>query len=215
MNPKAPSRRILALLAAALAAAPLAADTVRNHFDTDASMRPPGFFDFVVLAGSAPARWLVLADPNPPSAPNRVAQVELKRPADSIAAAVRRNYAFQDGSVSTYLKRGGSQAGMVLRLAGEKDFLLLLVDTLTGEAVLSSYRGGKPAELGRGRATFEREWEKFSVAAQGADLTVLFNDQKLFEAKDPKPAPGKTGLAAAGPGEADFDEFVLEFPPAR
>lgn len=215
MNVKAPSPRILVLLAAVLAAAPLAADTVRNHFDTDASMRAPGFFDFVVLAGSGPARWLVLADPNPPSAPNRLAQVELKRSADSVAAAVRRNYAFQDGSVSTYLKRGGSLAGMVLRLADEKDFLLLLVDTRTGETVLSSWRGGKPAELGRGHATFGRDWEKFSVAANGADLAVLFNDQKLFDAKDPKPATGKTGLVAAGPGEADFDEFVLEFPPAR
>jgi hypothetical protein len=39
---------------------------------------------------------------------------------------------------------------------------------------------------------------------------VLFNDEKLFEAKDPKPATGKTGLAAAGPGEASFDEFVIE-----
>ena len=76
--------------------------------------------------------------------------------------------------------------------------------------MLSAYRDGKATELGRGHAALERAWEKFSVSAAGPTLSVSFNDQKLFEAKDPKPASGETGLAAAGPGEASFDEFVIE-----
>jgi hypothetical protein len=199
----------LLLVAAALAAAPVAAETVRNHFDSDTAMRVPGFFDFVVMGAPGPARWLILTDLNPPSAPNRLSQVNTKRPDDSIAAAVRRNYIFQDGSVSTYVKRGGSRAGLLLRMAGEQDFLVLLVDP-AGDAVLSSYRGGKATELGRGHAGVGREWEKFAVVASGASLTVLFDDAKLFEAKDPKPVAGKTGLVAAGPGDASFDEFILE-----
>ncbi|HEY1435304.1 MAG TPA: hypothetical protein VGG65_08000 [Thermoanaerobaculia bacterium] len=205
------SLRFAALAAAALAAVPLTAETVRNHFDTDSPMRVPGFFDFFVLGQPGPARWLILTDLNPPSAPNKLSQVEAKRPADSIAAAVRRNYVFQDGSVSTYVKRGGSRAGLLLRMADEKNFLVLLVDAGSGDAVLTSYRDGKAAELGRGRAPLSREWEKFAVTAKGPSLTVLFNDQKIFEAADPKPATGKTGLAAAGPGDASFDEFILEF----
>jgi len=203
--------RLSCLAAAAAAAAPLAADTVRNHFDTDTAMRVPGFFDFAVLGAPGPARWLILTDLNPPSAPNRLAQVNTKRPDDSIAAAVRRNYVFEDGSVSTYVKRGGSRAGLLLRMAGEKDFLVLLVDTNSGDVVLSSCRDGKLSELGRGRTKLDREWEKFAVVAKGPSLTVLFDDQKLFEAKDPKPVTGKTGLVAAGPGDASFDEFILEF----
>ena len=205
-------RRALPLLFAGLllAAAVPAAEVVRNHFDMDSIGRPPGFFDLVVLGAPGPAHWLILADPNPPSAPNRLAQVERNRPADSIAAAMRRSYVFQDGTVSTYLKRGGGLAGLILRLADEKDFLVLLVDAGSGDAVLSSYRDGKATELGRGHARLDRGWEKFSVIASGPALTVLFNDQKLFEARDPKPVTGKTGLAAAGPGEASFDEFVLE-----
>ena len=196
-----------------LAAGHGAAETIRNHFDTDSMMRAPGFFDLVVLGPNpAPARWLVLADPNPVSAPNRLAQVELKRPVDSIAAAVRRTYAFEDGQVTAFLRQGGSREGLLLRMADEKNYLVLMVDTATGEAVLSSWRDGKPSELGRGRATFARNWEKFGVAAHGAALTVTFNDQKLFEAADPHPVTGRTGLVAAGPGEASFDEFVLEFP---
>ena len=213
MNRRRPIFGALGLAAAALAAAAASAETVRNHFDTDSPMRPPGFFDSVVLGAPGPARWLVLTDPNPPSTPNRLAQVERDRPADSIAAVLRRNYVFQDGTVSTYVKRGGSRAGLLLRVAGEKDFLVLLVDTGTGESVLMSHRDGKAAELGRGRANLGREWEKFTVTAAGPSITVLFDDQKLFDAKDPKPVTGKTGLAAAGPGEASFDEFVLEFTP--
>lgn len=205
--------RLCLLLATAVAsaAAPLSAETVRNHFDTDSPMRVPGFFDFVVLGASGPARWLILTDLNPPSAPNRLSQVNEKRPDESIAAAIRRNYVFQDGSVSTHVKRGGSRAGLLLRMAGEKDFLVLLVDPASGDTVLTSYRDGKGTELGRGHAALGREWEKFSVAANGPALTVSFNDQKIFEAKDPKPVTGKTGLVAAGPGDASFDEFILEF----
>src|SRR5262252_1450635 len=81
--------RFLPVLAfAALLAPPSArAEKIRNHFDSDTIMRPPGFFDLLVLGAPAPAKWLVLTDPNPPSAPNRLAQVDTKRPADSIAAA--------------------------------------------------------------------------------------------------------------------------------
>ncbi len=202
----------LALLLAGLLAATsaLAGEGVRNHFDTDTAGRPPGFFDLVVLGTPGPARWLILTDLNPPSAPNKLSQVNQGRPADSIAAAIRRSYVFQDGTVSTYIKRGAGFEGLILRMTDEKNFLVLLVDSGSGDAVLSSYHDGKATELGRGRARMERGWEKFSVVAAGPALTVSFNDQKLFEAKDPKPATGKTGLAAAGPGEGSFDEFVLE-----
>jgi hypothetical protein len=203
---------LLLVLGLASVAAPLSAEKVRNHFDSDALMRPPGFFDFVVV-GSAPARWLVLGDPAPPSIPYRLGQVETKRPDNSIAIAVRRTYAFQDGTVTTFVKRGGSQAGLVLRMAGEKDFVVLLADMRTGAVRLLSYRGGQATELGHGNAVFGRDWEKFGVVAEGPSLKVLFGDQPLFEAKDPRPEAGKTGLAAAGPGEASFDDFILEFTP--
>ena len=120
-------------------------------------MREPGFFDLVVLGAPGQARWLILTDLNPPSAPNRLAQVEPDRPADSIAAAVRRNYAFQDGTVSTFVKQGAGRAGLMLRMAGEKDFLVLLVDAASGEAVLSSYRDGKrPSSGGAARSSSAR-----------------------------------------------------------
>lgn len=196
-----------------LATVPLNAETVRNHFDADSIVRPPGFFDFLVLEAPGKARWLVLSDRNPPSTPNKLSQVERGRPADSIAAAVRRNYAFQDGTVSTYIRQGSGRAGLILRMAGEKVFLLLLVDTASGEMVLTSYRDGKAAEIGRGRVPLARTWEKYSVNASGPKLSVFFNDEKQFDAVDPRPVSGRTALVAAGDAEASFDEFVLEFEP--
>ncbi len=203
------------LLLAALASAALPAETLRNHFDTDGIMRPPGFFDFAVLGAPGAARWLILSDLNPPSAPNCVSQTEAARPTDSIAAALRRNQVFQDGAMSTFVKRGPGRAGLLLRTVDEKNFLVVLADTGTGEAVLWSYRDGKPSELGRGRSPFERGWEKLGVTASGPKVAVLVNDQKLFEAADPRPAAGRTGLATAGPGSARFDEFVIEAADAR
>jgi hypothetical protein len=201
---------VVVSLALVTLAGALPAETLRNHFDTDTIMRPPGFFDFAVLGAPGAARWLILSDRNPPSAPNCLSQTESARPGDSIAAALRRNQVFQDGTIRTFVKGGASRAGLLLRMADEKNFLALLADTGTGEAVLWSYREGKPSELGRGRAAFVRGWEELGVTASGPKLTVLFNGQKLFEAADPRPAAGRTGLATAGPGEARFDEFVIE-----
>ena len=192
-----------------LCAAPSRAEKIRNHFDSDSVMRGPGFFDPVILGAPGPARWLILTDPNPPSAPNRLVQVQKSRPADSIAAVLRRNSAFQDGTVSTFVKQGSGREGLILRMRDEKDFLVLLVEA-SGEVVLSAYTGGASKELGRGRVTFARPWEKFSVTASGPALSVFFNDTKLFEASDPHPASGRTGLAAVGPGESSFDEFVID-----
>jgi len=200
----------LLLAALLLSAGTLRAERVRNHFDADTIDRTPGFFDFAVLVAPGAARWLILSDPNPPSTPNVLQQVDPSRPADSVAAAIRRNYAFRDGTVSTFVRRGPGRAGMILRMANDRNFLVLLVDTATGATVLTSYRNGKAAELGRGQASLARSWEKFTVSASGPALSVLFDDRKLFDAANPNPVEGRTGLATAGPGMAAFDEFILE-----
>jgi hypothetical protein len=201
--------------ALAVAFAPgAAAEQLRSHFDADSLMRPPGFFDFVVLGEAGKARWLVLTDANPPSAPNRVAQVEPKLSAGSIAAALRRNATFQDGTVSTFVRRGPGHAGMVVRMKDEKTFLLLIADTTTGEVVLSSWAGGKSSEIGRGQTEFANPWQKLAVRLNGPEVAVSFGDKAVFDAKDPKPQAGRAGLATEGPGEASFDEFVLDPTPA-
>ncbi len=205
----------IALVALGVAPATARAEKIRNHFDSDTMMRPPGFFDLVVLgtpsaAGSAgEPKWLVLVDKNPPSAPNKLAQVNARRPEDSIAAALRRNVSFQDGTVSTYVKKGAGREGLILRMKDDKNFLALLVDP-SGDVVLSAWAGGKPTELGRASKPLERPWEQYTVKADGPQLTVSFNDERLFDARDPHPVAGRTGLAAVGPGEASFDEFVID-----
>src|SRR5262245_16948071 len=201
---------LLATLFLALSSADAPAEDIRNHFDSDSILRPPGYFDLIVLGAPGKSRWLVLTDMTPPSAPNRLVQTETQRPDDSIPAAVRRTYTFQDGTATTMIKKGGTgKAGLLLRMADEKDYLLLLVDTATGDLALSSTVGGKSTELGKGKITFERLWEKFGVTAAGPSLTVPFNEPKVFQASDPKPASGRVGVAAAGPGEVSFDELIL------
>jgi hypothetical protein len=93
------------LLGFGIAAAPFAvfAETWRSHFDSDGPSRPPGFFDFVVLGEAYPANWMVLADRNPPSAPNQVTQTFVSRPEGSIA--VRRS--------AQRLVSGRERAGLV------------------------------------------------------------------------------------------------------
>jgi hypothetical protein len=205
--------RFLALAGAFAAAFPLptVGDELRNHFDSDAMMRAPAFFDLVVLGDtSGEAKWLILVDKNPPSAPNTLVQTNKNRPAGSIAAALRRNVALQDGSVSTFVKKVPGQAGLVLRLVDAKNFLLLLADTWSGELVLTKYADGKPTELGRGgQGAFARGWEQIGATLAGPSVAVSVNEKKIFEATDPKPASGRVGVATMGPGDASFDELKI------
>jgi hypothetical protein len=182
----------------------------RNHFDADAAMRPPAFFDFQVLGRDSRANWLVLSDHNPPSAPNQLTQTVASRLDGSIAVALRRGVNLQNGSVSVALKRLPSRAGLVLRMANDKDFLVLLLDGHTGDARLAAYRDGAESELARGRATIERDWGILEVSLSGATIAARWNQKPLLQGTDPHPAAGRVGVATEGSGNASFDEFVID-----
>ena len=173
-------------------------------------MRPPAFFDFVEVGAPGASDWVVTADFNPPSAPNVVVQTVANRPAASIAVAIRRNISFQDGRWSIALKKGSVRSGILFRMASEKDFLVLLVDSPSGDARLVSYRGGKPVELARGQAVSDMDWGELTIEASGADVKATWAGKPLLSAKDPAPKAGRAGMATAGFGNAAFDEFVLE-----
>jgi len=61
-------------------------------------------------------------------------------------------------------------------------------------------------------ASIEQHATALAVSHQGQfpAVTVSFNGQKLFDATDPGPVSGRIGVATAGPGEASFDEFLIE-----
>ncbi|MGH9399036.1 MAG: hypothetical protein ACRD00_01615 [Thermoanaerobaculia bacterium] len=205
--------RLLGLLAlgpALAAPAQTPGPMIRNHFESDAVMRAPGFFDFAELSAPGPAEWIVFADQNPPSPPNQLTQTAANRPADSIAVAIRRNVSFRDGQLSVALRRASGRGGILLRMSSEKDFLVLLVDSASGDARLVSYRGGKASELSRGQAGFERDWGVLTIHASGEEVRAFWEGKPLFSGKDPMPSIGRTGLATAGPGHAAFDEFILQ-----
>jgi hypothetical protein len=201
---------VLGVLALTLVAAMSSAQRVRNHFDTDALFQPPAFFDFATLGSPGPATWKVLTAANIPSLQNYLGQVVPDRPAGSIAVALRRNVQYEDGTWSVAIQRGEGHAGIVFRLADEANFRVLLVDTKSGDARLSVYGKGKPAELARGQAKLDRDWSFLSIAANGSHIIAKWNDHPLLEATDPSPIAGRAGVATAGPGIVGFDEFILD-----
>lgn len=208
----------LCVFLAAAALAQTSSEKLRNHFDSDAQMRAPAYFDFKVLIAPGEADWIVTSEQNPPSAPNIVAQTFADRSKDSIAVAVRRNVVLRDGRLSIAMRRNGGRGGILFRMTGEKDFLVLLVDSFSGDSQLISYRGGKPTEIARGQAVFEQDWGVLDIDAKGADIKARWGGKDgklLFSAKDPAPASGRAGMATAGPGNAAFDEFLIEPAPEK
>jgi hypothetical protein len=195
---------------AAGAAAQAVGGVIRNHFDSDAPLREPAFFDFAVLGVPGRADWMVTSDMNPPSAPNDVSQTIQDRPEGSIAVALRRNVSLRDGRLSIALKQMAGRSGMVFRMTGEKDFLALLVNLASGDARLVSYRNGKPTELAGGKVGFVTGWGVLEVTLHDAEIRTAWGGKPLFLAKDPAPAAGRVGMATSGPGAVTFDEFIIE-----
>lgn len=202
------------LLLVAAAGAAQGPEKLRNHFDSDGLLREPAFFDFQVLGPAlgiaGEADWKVLGGFNPPSAPNHVSQVMPRRSADSIAAAFRRNASFRDGAWTVSLQKGRGRGGIVFRMAGEGDFLVLLVDLATGEARLSSWRKGQATDLAKGTGKISNEWSVLKISATGPRISAEWDGKPLLEATDPSPAAGKSAMATAGPGVVSFDEFLLD-----
>lgn len=204
----------LGLCLLTLLASPAVAEKMRNHFDSDAPLRPPAFFEFAILGAPGGAEWMVLTDHNPPSAPNQVTQTYIERPVGSIAAALRSNLRLRDGTLSVGMKKGSGTGGLVLRMSDEKDFLLLLVDLATGDVRLSSSRDGRLSELARGKAIMDQQWGILSISIEGPKLEARWNEKAVLAATDPRPAEGRAGLATTGPGTVAFDEFVIDKPSA-
>ncbi len=202
----------LGALALALLFPPVAArgEKLRNHFDSDAVMREPAFFDFVVLHSPGEAQWKVVAEFNPPSAPNGISQVLASRPADSIAVALRRNAVLRDGALSLGIKRAAGTGGLVFRMADEKNYLAILIDPVTGKARLLQSRAGKTMELAHGTSGTPRQWGILAVELAGPRVIATWEGKPLLEAQDAAPAAGRSGVATAGPGIMTFDEFVID-----
>jgi hypothetical protein len=203
---------LTAVLAALAGPAALAApEKVRNHFDSDAPFRPPAFFELVELGSQFGAEWTVIADENPPSTPNVVSQTFLKRPPNSIAAALRRNVRLTDGILSVGIKKLSGHAGLVFRVTDDRSgFLALLVDPVAGDASLTRWDKGRSTELAHGRVTTDGPWGTLVVKLAGEKVTATWNGVQFLEATGAPAVEGRTGIATAGPGLATFDEFVIE-----
>ena len=90
-------------------------------------------------------------------------------------------------------------------MAGEKDFLALLVDLATGDARLSAYRAGRATELAKGTAKIASEWGVMKIGAAGSKISAEWDDKPLMQAVDRNLTTGHCGMATAGPGLVSFD----------
>ena len=124
------------------------------------------------------------------------------RPDDSIAVALRRNSAFRDGvwSLVAAPRRSG-RGGIVFRMAGEKDFLVLLLDLATGDArLLRLPRWHARRSSAKATAKFGSEWGVLAISAAGPKISAEWDGQAAPAGDRSEPVAGRSGMATAGPG---------------
>ncbi|MBN2489218.1 MAG: hypothetical protein JXQ29_00010 [Planctomycetes bacterium] len=154
--------------------------------------------------------WTVVAD-SPPAA-NKLWQ--------AAAGATGMVHAYLDGALDDFAfgfearLAAASFVGVRFRAAGVESpagdgYLLRLLPE--GSVLLDRLRGAGLQELGYGWAAFDPGQVKVRIAAAGARLRVLVDDQLVLDVIDPEPplAPGGLVLLAGG-GTVGFDNLELE-----
>ena len=215
---KAASLSGLMVLAWALAAAadePRVRGTPNDYkFEDDAPGKPPAGFIFARTKNlGKPGKWLVKALPDAPSRGNVLGQLDADDTSARYPLAVTSMVFHSDVSVSVKCKvlsgETDQACGVVFRYVDENNYYVARSNALEANVRLYHVKKGAPTQLGTwdGKAP-AKVWNELTAEAKGDSLRVLFNGQKVIEARDQTfRAGGKAGLWTKADSVVYFDDF--------
>jgi hypothetical protein len=198
------------------------------RFDTDKPGQPPAGFSVVMLGEGQAANWKVEADPQTPSAPNRLAQSTPCPAASSQTPSACLQLLLVDGDLYEYPDltvrlrfapkdaqsgSGGGAAGMVFK--AEKDarnFYAAIVDPVAGVLDVVRVVNGQVTALGREPVKLKPVmWHTLRVQHNtilSKDfLEISFDGQIVFTHWDKKLGAGQIGLVTTSGAPIWFDNF--------
>ena len=191
-------------------------EAVRLHFDSDRPGAAPAFLRFEASPGLSEASWKSVPDKNAVTLENVAVQTSEKGSAGQYRFALSTEAKeFLDGSVKVSLKRQGAcaspcQGGLAVRFHDPKNFLGVVWSLASSEVSLVDVRKGNAKVLASGSVeSNEPLWRTISVELKGPRVAVTVSEKQIFEAVDPKPAPGAAGLLAEGGSVIGFDELLI------
>jgi hypothetical protein len=182
-------------------------------FDTDRADAPPAGFSFGKTGSGRPGSWIVKADPEAPSKPNVLAQLDTDGTDDRFAVAVADEPSLRDVKLSVKCKpMSGSvdqACGLVFRYRDQNNYYLTRANALENNVRLYHVKDGHRRQFEGWNGTVAgKVWHDLRVEARADRFEVYWDGKKVIEGKDRTfPDAGKVGVWTKADSVTYFDDL--------
>ncbi len=196
----------------------LARQGARWSFDSAQAGQPPAGFSFGRTGSGRPGRWVVLDEPDAPSASNVLAQEDSDPTDYRFPIAVADAPTLADVSVSVRCKpvtgRVDQACGIVWRYRDENNYYLARANALEDNVNFYYVQNGRRREIkGWKGKVASGTWHALRANMRGDKVEVYFDGAKAIEARDSRfSAPGKVGVWTKADSRTLFDDLTAAPP---
>lgn len=182
-------------------------------FDGDNPDAPPAGFAFGRTGTGRLGTWVVRAEPDAPSAPNVLAQLDTDPTDDRFAVAVVDDASFRDVALSVRCKpmagRVDQACGLVLRHRDENNYYLARANALENNVGLYVVEGGRRRPIASWRGTVAaKQWHVLAFDARASHFQVTWDGTKVIERDDETfRDAGRVGLWTKADSVTWFDDL--------
>jgi hypothetical protein len=183
-------------------------------FDGDTPGAPPTGFSFGRTGGGKPGSWIVKADPDAPSKPNVLAQVEADGTDNRFPVAVANEPSLRDVRLSVKCKpMSGSvdqACGLVFRYRDENNYYLTRANALENNVRLYHVKDGQRRQFEGWNGTVTgKAWHELRVDARGDHFEVYWDGKRVIDGHDRTfPDAGKVGVWTKADSVTYFDDLA-------
>jgi len=186
------------------------------NFDADAIGAPPEGFAMVTLGQGSAGRWIIEADPQSPSPPNRLIQETACATPDCLQVLLFDGVQYDYPDVTVRLRTVGEGAtaagGIVFAAQDPRNFYAVLVDLSKETLEVIRVVNGEITVVGREATKRKPTTWHFLRAQHNTNLSkdyieVAFDGQVLFSTWDTNLNAGRIGLVTRGATPVAFDNL--------
>jgi hypothetical protein len=213
----APSATAAPSVTAAPAASARPVDSSRSwSFDQDQVGASPAGFAFGRTGSGALGRWQIRAEPDAPSPPHVLAQLDPDATGFRFPVAVVSDLSLRDLRASVRCKpvsgRVDQACGLVFRYLDENNYYITRANTLESNTRLYHVKGGKRTELASVDGAVQTgKWHELGIEARGEAIKVFWNGTAILDHRDKTFAgAGRVGLWTKADSISYYDDLRVE-----
>jgi len=201
-------------LATARADAP-AAPTRSWNFDADRSGVAPSGFSFGRTGGGAQGNWIVKAEPDAPSSPNVLAQVDTDTTDYRFPVAVADEPTLKNFRLSVKCKpvsgKVDQACGLVFRYRDANNYYITRANALEDDVRIYRVKGGLRVQFASWKGKVAAAaWHELRVEGQGDHFQVSWDGKKVIDAYDGTfSEAGRVGVWTKADSVTYFDDLSV------